>query len=321
MNKPRLLFVHTGGTIVMKGDHGPLQPVLQDVLSYARGLEELVEVEGLSLCNVDSSDMTPEHWELIAGTVAEHRGDFDGFVILHGTDTMAYSASAVSYLLHQLDRPVVFTGSQRPIADLRTDARLNLVHASICATLDVPEVGIYFGDHLFRGNRTTKVSVQSYNAYASPSLPALVEMGVDVAMPTTCRRPKGRFQLRRGFERDVAVLTVFPGMPADTLRRVVDAGARAVVLSAFGAGNLPLDGWPEAIAESGVPIIVGTQCLHGTVELGRYAGSKAALDAGALSAGNLTQEATLTKTMFLLAQDVDFRAGWAMDLAGELSGA
>ena len=318
MPTKRLLFVHTGGTIVMQGRPGPLEPVLQDVMSYVRGLEELVEVEGVSLCNIDSTDMIPDHWESMASVVASRRDEFDGFVVLHGTDTMAYSASAVSYLLEGLDRPVVFTGSQRPIADLRTDARLNLVHASICATLDVPEVGIYFGDHLFRGNRTTKVSVQSYSAYASPSLPALVEMGVDVTWPTPCRRPSGPFRLRSGFARDVAVLTVFPGMSASTLRRVVDGGAQAVVLRAFGAGNLPLDGWPEAIAEAGVPVVVSTQCLHGAVELGRYAGSKAAMDAGALSAGALTLEATLTKTMFLLAQPGDFRTMWGHDLAGEL---
>lgn len=314
----RLLFVHTGGTIVMAGRPGPLEPVLQDVMSYVRGLEELVEVEGLSLCNIDSTDMTPDHWESIAETVEAQRERFDGFVVLHGTDTMAYSASAVSYLLDGLDRPVVFTGSQRPIADIRTDARMNLVHASICATLDVPEVGIYFGDHLFRGNRTTKTSVQSYSAYGSPSLPPLIEMGVDITRPTPCRRPKRAFRRRTGFDRDVAVLTVFPGMSADTLRRVVDVGARAVVLRAFGAGNLPLDGWPEAIAEVEVPVVVSTQCLHGAVELGRYAGSQAALEAGALSAGAMTLEATLTKTMFLLAQSTPFRQGWSQDLAGEV---
>ncbi len=317
--RKRLLFIHTGGTIVMQGRPGPLAPALEDVLSYVRGLERLVTVEGVSLCNIDSTDMTPDHWESIAETVAEHRGGFDGFVVLHGTDTMAYSASAVSYMLENLDAPVVFTGSQRPIADLRTDARMNLVHASICATLDLPEVGIYFGRQLLRGNRTTKVSVESYSAYSSPSLPALVEMGVSATLPTPCRRPQGDFRLQRGFERDVAVLTVFPGMPADTLQRVVDAGSKAVVLRAFGAGNLPLAGWPKAIEQAPVPVIITTQCLQGAVELGRYAGSDAARSAGALSAAAMTLEATLTKTMFLMAQPGDFATAWSQDIAGECS--
>lgn len=327
MSRKRLLFLHTGGTLGMapQGDPGPLAPsaYADNVLPFVRGLERLVDIQGTALCNIDSSDMTPTHWESMAAVVAEHLDAYDGFVVLHGTDTMAYSASAMSLLLHNLPKPVVLTGSQRPIAELRTDARMNLIHAAICATLDVPEVGLYFGDHLFRGNRTTKTSVQSYDAYTSPALDPLVEMGMDVHFPIAARTPSGPFVLRRGFDPAVSVLTLFPGMDASQLDRQVEGGARAVILQAFGAGNVPLRDWPVAIeraVNAGVHVILATQCLYGGVELGRYEASAAALKSGALGAGQLTLEACLTKAMFLLAQPVDFRDAWTRDWAGEGAG-
>lgn len=326
--RKRLLFLHTGGTLgmVSQGNPGPLAPsaYAENVLPFVRGLEELVHIEGLVLCNLDSSDMSPPLWERLAQTIAQNLGDYDGFVVLHGTDTMAYTAAALSYLLHNLPRPVVLTGSQRPIAELRTDARNNLIHASICATLDLPEVGVWFNDALLRGNRCTKVSVQSYDAFASPSLPPLVRMGSDMLTITPPRRPTGPFALRSGFERRVEVLWLTPGGQPTLLDLAVQAGARAVVLIAFGSGNVPLHAWPEAIARAtaaGVAVVLCTQCLDGAVDLGRYAGSSAAAQAGALSGHALTVEAALTRLMFLLGQGLDLaglRAVWEEDLAGEL---
>ena len=324
--RKRLLFLHTGGTLGMKGDPGPLAPAHYDstVMPFVRGLDELADIEHAYLCNIDSSDMAPQHWQEMARTIAGGLDDFDGFVVLHGTDTMAYSASALSYLLQDLPKPVVFTGAQRPLAHLRSDGRQNLVHAAICATLDVPEVGLFFSRRLTRGNRTTKTSVHSYDAYRSPGLASLVKMGVDIAYPTPARRPKGPFRLRSGFDERVAVLHLFPHIPARTLDALVDDGVRAVLLLAFGAGNLPLQGWPQAIeraTQAGVAVIVGTQCLDGGAELGRYAGSAAARDAGALVAGAMTVEGALTKAMFLLGQSKDpqeFRLSWPVNLAGEI---
>ncbi len=327
MSSPRrLLFLHTGGTLGMKGDPGPLAPshYSETVLPFVRGLDELAEIEHSYLCNIDSSDMTPALWEALAATIAQGLDRFDGFVVLHGTDTMAYSASALSYLLQDLPKPVIFTGAQRPLAHLRSDGRQNLVHAAICATLDVPEVGVFFSRRLTRGNRTTKSSVQSYDAYRSPGLAPLVKMGVDIDYPMAARRPAGPFRLRAGFDERVAVLHLFPHIPARTLDALVDDGVRAVLLLAFGAGNLPLTGWPRSIeraTQAGVAVIVGTQCIDGSADLGRYAGSAAARDAGALGAGSMTVEGALTKAMFLLGQSDEaeqFRLSWGLDLAGEL---
>ncbi len=326
--RKKVLFIHTGGTLGMlpQGDPGPLAPsdIAENIIPYVRGLEEVVDIEGEVLCNEDSTDLTPSHWESLGQLVTDKREAYDGFVVLHGTDTMAYTASALSFMLWNLDRPVVLTGSQRPMAEVRTDARSNLIHSAICATLDIPEVGIYFGQVLLRGNRTTKRSIQSYSAFDSPNLTPLVAMGVDVQAGTRPRKPSGDFQFQPGFEEQVTVLTLFPGCRAGLLRTMVEGGTKGIVLLGFGSGNVPLAGWPEAIAEAtqaGVPVVLGTQCHKGAVSLGAYRNSAEAQSAGALSAGPMTTEATIVKTMYLLAHtrdQEDFNEGWAMDLAGEL---
>ncbi|MDP2310762.1 MAG: asparaginase [Pseudomonadota bacterium] len=334
--RPRVLFLYTGGTLGMlkrtvgPADAGspfgiPLAPshVAEDVLSYVRGLEEEVDVEGELLCNLDSSDMGPPHWARIGGAIAARIHRYDGFVVLHGTDTMAWTACALSYALRGLPKPVVLTGSQRPIAFVRTDARVNLVHSALCATMDVPEVGIYFGRWLFRGNRATKTSIQAYDAFESPDLPPLVEMGVEVLRRTPSRRPVGPFQPTFAFEEEVVVLDIVPGSAPRALQAVVSAGVRGVVLRAFGAGNVPQRGWPSAIQDavaSGVAVALHSQCLRGTVDLSAYEGGRAALDAGALPTGSMTLEAATVKLMFLLAQGLTgdaLRAAYTEDLAGE----
>lgn len=327
--KKRLLFLHTGGTLGMlpKGDPGPLVPsaIAENLLPYVRGLEERVSIEGRMVCNLDSTDLTPAHWEEFARVIAEEREAYDGFVVLHGTDTMAYTASALSFMLWELDRPVVLTGSQRPVAEIRTDARSNLIHSAICATLDIPEVGIYFGQVLMRGNRATKRSIQSYSAFDSPNLLPLVVMGVDIQRGTPARKPTGPFRYEPGFDDRVAVVSLFPGCRPEWLRATIDAGARGVVLLGFGSGNVPLSGWPQAIAqatEAGVAVVLGTQCHKGAVTLRAYDNGAAAEAAGALSAGPMTRESAIVKTMYLLARTrdrADFVEAWPLDLAGELS--
>ncbi|MEE2750433.1 MAG: asparaginase [Myxococcota bacterium] len=329
MDRKRLLLVHTGGTLGMlaEGEPGPLAPstYAENLLPYVRGLEDRFEIAGERFCNLDSTDLTPSHWEDLAHLLAEHMNDYDGFVVLHGTDTMAYTASALSLVLANLPRPVVLTGAQRPVTKARTDARTNLVNSAICAGLDIPEVGLYFGSHLFRGNRSTKVSVHSYEAFESPNFLPLAEIGVDVRVLQTPMRPKGDFQLRTGFERRVIVLYLFPGSRAGALRAAVDAGAKGVVLLAFGSGNVPLDGWPEAISdatEAGVPVVIRSQCLEGATDLSRYRGGARAMEAGAVCAGDMTTETAIVRTMFLLHSNPsihDFRSAWQKNIAGEMS--
>jgi L-asparaginase len=327
VSRKRLLFLHTGGTLGMiRGSGpGPLSPAhyARDVLPYVRGLEELADIEGRVVCNLDSSDMQPALWEELATRVHEGRADYDGFVILHGTDTMAYTACALSLLLAGLRRPVVLTGSQRPIAEVRSDARQNLVHATLCATLDLPEVGVCFGRRLFRGNRCTKTSIQSFDAFESPGLPPLVELGVDVLRVHPPLTPHEAPGLRPGFHPEVAALSLFPGVAARLLDHLVATGSRAVVLRGFGEGNLPQAGWPDAIAratDAGVAVVVVSQCRAGAVRPGRYEGSSRARDAGAVFAGEMTEEMAVVKAMWVLHRGggLDaFRAGFAREVAGE----
>jgi len=327
-HRKRLLLIHTGGTLGMlpHDQGGALAPshYAENVLPFVKGLEAEVDLQGMALCNLDSCDITPAHWDAMAEAVASRLDDFDGFVILHGTDTMAWSATALSFMLENLPKPVVLTGAQRPLAEVRTDARMNIIHSAICATCDIPEVCVYFGTTLLRGCRSTKQSIQDYHAFSSPNLPPLVEVGVDLNFRTPPLRPRGPFRLQRGFDPEVAVLTVFPGLRADALRRVAEAGARGVVLLGFGSGNLPTDGWAEAIDEvtrGGVAVVLGSQCARGRVVADAYAGGAAALDAGALSAGDMTREASVVKLMFLLARCRDaaeLRRAWPWGLAGEL---
>jgi L-asparaginase len=310
---------------MLRRDPGPLAPsaVAEDVLPFVRGLEAEVDVAGELLCNLDSSDIGPAHWEQIASLLAERMNRYDGFVVLHGTDTMAYTACALSFALRNLAKPVVLTGAQRPIAFVRSDARVNLVHSALCAAMDLPEVGIYFGRWLFRGNRATKTSIQSYDAFASPDSPPLLETGVEVIRRLRPRRPDGPFRLDRGFSEDVAALQVVPGASPRQLRALVDAGMRGVVIRGFGAGNLPLRGWPEAVrvaTDAGVAVVLHTQCLSGTVDLGAYENGRAALEAGAMCGGAMTLEAATVKLMYLLGHGLDgdgVRGAWGRDLAGE----
>lgn len=327
MKKPRVLFLYTGGTLgMLRRDPGPLAPshVAEDILPYVRGLEAEVDVEAELLCNLDSSDIGPDHWERMAEGVARWLPEFDGVVVLHGTDTMAWSASALSYMLRGLDRPVVFTGAQRPIAFVRTDARNNLIHAALCATMAIPEVGIYFGRRLYRGNRATKISIQSYEAFESPTCRPLVEMGVAIrhtAPPLP--KPAAALRVATGFERNVAVLQVVPGAGPGLLEAAVATGARGVVVRGFGAGNVPQRGWPQAIgaaSRAGVAVVLHSQCLRGVVDLGAYEGGRAAMDAGAMGTGGMTLEAATVKLMWLLGQGMGgewLRAAFREDVAGE----
>jgi L-asparaginase len=309
-----------------EGNPGPLAPsaYAENLLPYVRGLEDKVDIVGEVFSNIDSTDMQPSHWEGLAEMIAARMEDYDGFLVLHGTDTMAYTASALSFMLQNLPKPVIMTGSQRPVAEVRTDARNNLIHSALCATLDIPEVGLFFGSHLYRGNCSTKVSIQSYEAFDSPNLDPLVDIGVDIRRHTPSLRPTGKFRLQTGFSRKVMVLYMFPGIRAGQLRAAVEAGAEGVVLLGFGAGNVPLEGWPQAIAEAteaGVPVVLRSQSLQGEVVLGRYKGGAAAKAAGGVSASTMTIESTIVKSMFLLKQTrdlQDFREAWGESIAGEM---
>jgi len=325
----RLLFLYTGGTLSMvhEGDPGHLVPSEQtpDLLRHVPSLAQVGEIHGRVVTNVDSSDLTPKAWTRLGQAIVDEHDNYDGFVVVHGTDTMAFTACALSFMLSGDHKPIVFTGSQRPLAEPRTDARVNLVHSAICATMGIREVGLYFGSHLFRGNRATKTSVNAYDAFASPNYPPLVELGVDIDRVSAPLNRSGPLQFEPGCATEISVLSTFPGMNPSMLDSLVSAGSRAIVLRGFGEGNLPVSDWPEAITrvtDAGVHVLVASQCRTGSSRPGRYAGSDSAEDAGALFIGDMTGEAAVVKAMCLLGRGLKgdaFRTAFIRPMAGELT--
>jgi len=329
VNRKRIHLLHTGGTLGMWAVSGRLAPgpFLSGILSDVPELARVAEVDVEILMNKDSSDMTPSDWDEIAAAVEAKMDAYDGFVVIHGTDTMAFTASALSFALRGLKKPVVLTGSQRPLSAIPSDGRLNLVSAVDLATRDVPEVTIFFGRQLLRGNRSSKVSVERYDAFESPNYPPLGRVGLDVDLhPALVRRPGAEpFRRLAGFDTNVAHVTCWPGAPATSVSRAVEAGAKVVVVGAFGTGNVPGTEWPrafDAARRRGAVVLLLSQCGHGSVRPHLYAGGRAALEAGALAGHDMTLEAAISKSMHLLGQGLSgdaLRRTLASDLAGELT--
>lgn len=287
---------------------------------------------------IDSSDIGPQIWEQVARMVVSHYDEYDGFVVLHGTDTMSYSASALSFMLENLSKPVVFTGSQLPVGVLRSDAKENLLTAiEIAAAKDedgnaiVPEVTIYFEDRLFRANRTTKRNAEHFSAFNSYNYPALAKAGVHITYQPHLVHYSDLSQplrLHTKFDTNVAVLKLFPGIQPAVVRAVLRTrGLKGVVLETFGAGNAPSDKWLyrelKTAVEKGIIIVNKTQCNTGSVEMGLYAVSLNLMKAGVLSGYDITTEALLTKMMLLLGENPDdtdiVRRLLGEDLCGEIT--
>jgi L-asparaginase len=335
----RLLLIHTGGTMMMRGgDPAPLAPDVytQDLVTELPVLRKIAEIETRILFNLDSSDIQPHHWVELAATVHEALPRYDGVVVVHGTDTMAYTASALAFLLPGLDRAVVLTGSQSPLVNVRTDARTNLVDACHLATLRIPEVGIAFNSRFLRGCRATKLDAWGMSAFGSPSCPPLAELGlgVHIAPHVLPPRPAAPFDPR--IEQHVLAVRTFPGLEPRLLQGALTAGVRGMVIEAFGAGNVPrLENSLIPVLESArgrdVPVVIVSQSPRGAVDLTRYEGGVAAARAGAIGAGDMTCEAALTKLMVSLGRARDgsddagggriraAREAFATALAGEMS--
>jgi L-asparaginase len=334
---PRVLVLHTGGTLMMgreSPDAGaPLTPDVygRDLAVELPSLVRIADLETRILFSMDSGDLQPADWLAIAKEVhaAAEDPSIDGIVIVHGTDTMAYTASALGLLLGPIPKPVVLTGAQRPLTFARTDARENLIDAVLVATLPVPEVTIAFASRALRGVRATKRDAWAFDAFDSPNCPPLVELGlgVDVAKHVRPAGPLAPFDAR--LDPRVLAVRVFPGIDPSLVKGAVRAGVRGLVLEAYGTGNLPhlgsslIPALEEARAR-GVPVLVVSQCLRGFVDMTAYAGGAQAKAAGAISGGDMTVEAAIAKLMIGLGRYSDpaaLRAWLEDDVSGERTSA
>lgn len=335
---PRLLILHTGGTLMMRAGDGAQPGPQLTPDAYIRDLREelpilgrIAAIDSSIVMNIDSGDMQPSDWVTIARSVhsALSLETYDGVVVVHGTDTMAYSASALAFILGPLPRPVVFTGSQRPLAEVRTDARQNLIDAALIATLAVPEVSVAFAARALRGARSTKRDAWAFDAFESPNCEPLVELGVGVGIAAHVRSsaPLAAFDDR--IDPRVLAVRVFPGIQPSIINGALHAGVRGLVLSTYGTGNFPhlagsLIPALEEARDRGVPVLVVSQCPRGFVEMRRYAGGAEAEAAGAISGGDMTVEAAIAKLMVGLARHrgaADLRAYLERDVIGERVGA
>ena len=304
-NYPSVLLIYTGGTIGMI--ENPETGALEN-FDFDHLLKHVPELKRFNYRissyqfdpPIDSSDMEPLYWAKLVKIINYNYDYFDGFVILHGTDTMAYTASALSFMLENLSKPVILTGSQLPIGTLRTDGKENLIM--------VPEVCIFFENHLMRGNRTTKINAENFNAFRSFNYPALARVGIHIKYePNLIHKPDPTKALKPHylFDTNVVILTLFPGIQESIITSLLHVeGLKAVVLKTFGSGNAPQKPWfieqLKAATERGIIIVNITQCSSGAVEMERYETGIQLLQAGVISGYDSTPECAVTKLMFLL---------------------
>ena len=342
MKDTSILVIYTGGTIGMKQD--PADLALKP-FNFEQIIEEVPELKKFG-CRIDSltfepiidsSDADAGFWSRLAGIIEQKYDEYDGFVILHGTDTMSYSASALSFMLEDLEKPVIFTGSQLPIGVPRTDGKENLISAiEIACAKDtdgratVPEVCIFFDSSLMRGNRTTKYSAEEFKAFISPNYPTLAEAGINIKYHRSIiNRPEEwgkKLKVHKKLDPRATILKIYPGITAGIIKNTLCMpGLRAVVLETFGSGNAPSGDWfircVREAAERGLIVANVTQCMTGSVNMGVYATGMGLKGAGVVNGYDSTTESALAKLFFLMGQYDDneiVKSKFEKNLRGEI---
>lgn len=335
MQKKSIYVAYTGGTIGMQRSaqgyipvSGHLQQQLSQMPEFHRD-----EMPNFTIHEyqplMDSSDMTPEDWQHIADDIRDRYDEYDGFVILHGTDTMAFTASALSFMFENLGKPVIVTGSQIPLAELRSDGQVNLLNALyIAANYPINEVTLFFNNRLYRGNRSTKAHADGFDAFASPNFPVLLEAGIHIRRAPVAKLSgeTGPFTVHNVSPQPIGVVTLYPGISADVVKNFLLQPVKALILRSYGVGNAPQQGdfiqVLKQASERGIIVINLTQCISGKVNMGGYATGNALAQAGVISGMDMTVEAALTKLHYLLSRGFEparIRQEMMCNLRGELT--
>ena len=330
--KQKILLVYTGGTIGMVKDKVKNTLVPFNFDGLLKAIPELksdeVDLENISIKNpIDSSNMHPNIWVEIVEIIETNYANYDGFVILHGTDTMAYTASAFSFMLENLNKAVIFTGSQIPIGARRSDAKENLITAvEIAASGKVSEVCIYFEDQLYKANRTVKVNTEHFEAFESPNYPILAEAGVTIKYKSVLQKKQNQeLVVHKNCSDNVAILKLFPGIKIATIEAIINS-AKGIIIESFGAGNASTNAEFTTLLSQGIQkgkIIMNiSQCLHGEAVRGQYETNEPFEKAGVICGKDMTTESAITKLMFLLEQgltDDEIKAQLQTNLRGEIT--
>lgn len=333
--RKHIYIAYTGGTIGMKPSDQGYVPAAGFLTATLAKMPEfnrpemphftIHEYDNL----IDSSDMNPSDWQRIADDIAEHYDDYDGFIILHGTDTMAYTASALSFMLENLSKPVIVTGSQIPLAELRSDGQVNLLNALyVAANYPIAEVSLFFNNKLFRGNRSRKVDADGFNAFDSPNYPPLLEAGINIRLVSgELAKPSERpLTVSPVSAQPIGLVSLYPGIAAEVIKNTLQQPVNALILLSYGVGNAPQH--PELLSQLAyaqnrhIPILNCTQCMRGRVNMGGYATGHSLQEAGVLSGSDMTPEAALAKLHYLLSKNLDFdqlKQQLTANLRGELS--
>lgn len=298
------------------------------ILKYLPTIQDIAQVAFEVAFNIDSSDVQIHHWMKLADMILQNYNKYDGFVIIHGTDSMVYTACALSFMLKGLSKPIILTGSQRPLAVIRSDARSNLINSIELATNKIPEVCIFFGTKLFRGNRAIKISSTSYEAFVSPNFPPLAEVGLDITLSDKLLPAGNKIDLHKKFKSEIFCIRFHPGLYPEYLNCLLTSEVKAVVIQALGMGNVAIREnsivrWIEQMKQAKKIVVINSENPYSRVNLNLYEGGKMMERAGAISAGDMTTAATIVKLMYLLGKHsgkmVPVEKDISQPIAGEIT--